>query len=246
MKKQVFHVLTTAATVAGLFFFATFSDVVSAAGATGSGNTGSGNTVVNPSPEAWYTDGIIETDTLPEGVKQETITREAYDLGVKAGNSDAAKRQVEEKLAGWTIDGVVSVFDLVVEKGGQVAVRMPALTDKDNYTYAALHYSDWGFSGYPEVIKMTLADWTNNKWTFNVTSGSPYVFVKLRKVVATNTDNGQTEQPAAAQPGTSQTTTAEGAPVSPKTGEVLPVATGIVLLCLAGVAACAKRACCKD
>ena len=42
-------------------------------------------------------DGVIRTDTLPEGVKQKSITREAHALGVKLGNSKEARRQVEEK-----------------------------------------------------------------------------------------------------------------------------------------------------
>lgn len=191
----------------------------------------------------WYTEGAVEVaDQLPEGIQQNPITREAHDLGVAAGKSDNAKHQVEEKLPGWTIDGIVSVFDLAVEKAGQVAVKMPALADRDSYTYVALHYSDWGFSGYPEVIKMTLADWAANKWTFDVTSGSPYVFVRVRKAAATNPGNnqGQTEQPAVQAPA-SQPAAAQVPPVSPKTGEAQPMATGIVLVCLAGAAVCMRR-----
>lgn len=199
-----------------------------------------------PSETDWYTEKDIEVaDGLPEGIQQNEITNEAHGLGTQAGKSDNAKAQVEEKLPGWTIDDVVSVFDLVVEKAGQVSVIMPTLSDSDNYTYVALHYRDWGFSGYPEVIKMTLTDWTNNKWTFDVTSGSPYVFVKLRKVAATNPGAGQLGQSAsqvtAAQVTAVQAAATGDSPVSPKTGEAQPVATGIVILCLAGIAVCAKR-----
>lgn len=41
------------------------------------------------------------------------------------------------------------------------------------------------------------------------------------------------------------TTTATGAPVSPKTGETLPVAGMMAVLCLAGVVVCAKKARCN-
>lgn len=193
-----------------------------------------------------YTDGTVELvpEELPEGIQQGAITTEAHDLGVDAAKNDNTKSQLQEKLPGWIIDVVVDVLDLQVEKEGQVAVKMPVLPDRDNYIYVALHYTDWTFSNYPEVIQMTLADWTTNKWTFKVTSGSPYVFVRLRKVVETNDDNDPVQTPLTTQTvqPASQPAEAQGAPVSPKTGEGLPAATGIALLCLAGIAACAKKA----
>lgn len=51
--------------------------------------------------------------------------------------------------------------------------------------------------------------------------------------------------PVEGTPATTTTTTATGAPVSPKTGETLPVAGMMAVLCLAGVVVCAKKARCN-
>lgn len=212
-----------------------------------------------PSPEPWKVPGTVTAvEQMPAGWTQGTITEEAYNNAKAAAESSDTKLQIEEKMPGWTFDAVIDVwnfgwFDRVDEDGnilkpedGIVKVKMPALPDRDNYTYVLLHYdtADWtDIKGYPQVIDFKLVDWNNNYWAFKVAGGSPVIFVRLIKQSvanppADNSGNGGAAAPVADAPAAGTT---PGGVVSPKTGEAMPVATVMVLVCLAGVAVCAKK-----
>lgn len=200
-----------------------------------------------PSP---YAPGMVTiVEELPEGWVQGTTTEEAYNNAKAAAESADAKAQIELACPGWTFDAVMDVWNFGATsadaKDGFVKVKMPALPDRDNYTYVLLHYPtrDWtNIKGYPAVIDFKLADWENNYWTFQVAGGSPVIFVRLVKKAATTTTtengNGGAAAPVADAPAAG---TPAGGVVSPKTGEAMPVATVMVLVCLAGVAVCAKK-----
>lgn len=215
----------------------------------------------NPSPKPWQVPGTVTVvNELPSGWTQGKITEEAYNNAKTAAESSDTKAQIEEKMPGWTFDAVMDVWNFgwydkddkgnpVEVKSGTVKVKMPALPDRENYTYVLLHFptSDWtDIKGYPDVIKFSPVDWDNNYWAFEVEGGSPVIFVRLIKTSIVNPpndppkpDNGGATAPSA-DAAVDGTTT--GAVVSPKTGEAMPVATMMVLVCLAGVAVCAKKA----
>lgn len=209
----------------------------------------------NPSPKPWQVPGTVTTvGEMPDGWTQGQITEEAYNNAKTAAESSDTKAQIEEKMPGWTFDAVMDVWNFgwykEDAKSGTVKVKMPALPDRDNYTYVLLHFptSDWtDIKGYPEVIEFKPVDWDNNYWAFQVAGGSPVIFVRLIKTSVANptttTTTGAATAPttnAAGDAATPGTTT--GAAVSPKTGEAMPVATMMVLVCLAGAAVCAKKA----
>lgn len=202
-----------------------------------------------PSPKPWQVPGTVTpVGDLPDGWTQGTITEEAYNNAKAAAESSDTKAQIEEKMPGWTFDAVMDVWNFGWYKedckSGTVKVKMPALPNRDNYTYVILHFptSDWtDIKGYPEVISFKPADWDNNYWTFEVAGGSPVIFVRLIKTAVVNPTTGGNDAPAAEAPAAPGATT-PGTVVSPKTGEAMPVATMMVLVCLAGVAVCAKKA----
>ena len=108
---------------------------------------------------------------------------------------------------------------------------LPALTAGEGFVL--YHFKDGKFV---EDIAVT---WNSKDKRYEsvITSFSDFVLVKVK-------DNGS--NPPASAPSTSTTTTtATGAPVSPKTGETLPVAGMMAVLCLAGVVVCAKKARCN-
>ena len=217
----------------------------------------------NPSPKPWQVPGTVEKAAeFPEGWTMETLTEEAYNNAKAAAESTDAKAQIEAAKSGWTFDAVMDVWNFgwyerededgkkLNPEDGIVKVKMPALPDNDNYTYVLLHFptSDWtDIKGYPEVIDFKLVDWENNYWAFKVAGGSPIIFVRLIKTSVANptttTTTGAATAPTANATGDAATPGATtGAAVSPKTGEAMPVATMMVLVCLAGVAVCAKKA----
>lgn len=205
-----------------------------------------------PSP---YAPGVVETvGKFPQGWVLGTTTKEAYNNAKAAAESADAKAEIEEKMPGWTFDAVMDVWNFgwndkdadgndIEVKDGTVTVKMPALPSS-NYTYVLLHYptSDWtDIKGYPQVIDFKLTDWENNYWSFKVAGGSPVIFVRLIKTAVVNPTTGGNDAPAAEAPAAPGATT-PGTVVSPKTGEAMPVATMMVIVCLAGVAVCAKKA----
>lgn len=216
----------------------------------------------NPSPKPWQVPGTVTSvGEMPGGWTQGEITEEAYNNAKSAAESSNTKAQIEEKMPGWTFDAVMDVWNfgwfnrvdkdgnVVKPEDGTVKVKMPALPDRENYTYVLLHFNtaDWtDIKGYPEVIEFKPVDWDNNYWAFKVAGGSPVIFVRLIKTSVANPpadspkpDNGGATAPSADAAGDGTTT---GTVVSPKTGEAMPVATMMVLVCLAGVAVCAKKA----
>lgn len=216
-----------------------------------------------PSPTPWQVPGTVTSvGEMPKGWTQGTITEEAYNNAVKAAESSKATAQIAAKMPGWTFDAVMDVWNFgwynwVDEDGktrepesGTVKVKLPALPDRDNYTYVLMHFNtaNWSeFDIYPDLIEIKPADWDNNYWTFKVDGGSPLLFVRLIKTSVL--DSGKTEDnggAAATAPVADASAPAAGtnagAVVSPKTGEAMPVATMMVLVCLAGVAVCAKKA----
>ena len=107
----------------------------------------------NPSPKPWQVPGTVTAvEEMPGGWTQGTITEEAYNNAKSAAESSSAKAQIEQAHPGWTFDAVMDVWNFgwyereedgkkLAPEDGIVKVKMPALPDKDNYTYAILHYN---------------------------------------------------------------------------------------------------------
>lgn len=109
----------------------------------------------------------------------------------------------------------------------EVALTLEKL--EGNWSYSLLHVNEDGI--VDQVIDLVEKD---GKYTATLTKFSPYILVAKE----------YTPGPAASKPAANTTTNA--APVSPKTGETLPVAGMMAVLCLAGALVCAKKARCNN
>ena len=148
---------------------------------------------------------------------------------------------------------VVGVYDYtIVGTDAHQTVRFYPTDDGDriahNQAYALLHYPDGNFNATPEVIWCYPDVDENGNFCYSarLTGGSPYVLVLVESqegVPSTDWDGfayasgdpifgqAQGSVPTVAAPGT-----------SPKTGETLPVAGMMAVLCLAGALVCIKKA----
>lgn len=159
----------------------------------------------------------------------------AYDLWpVSVTDFDSAMAQkdalVKDAVSGTSSKYVTSFdLDILVEATGEkadlgtVTLGIPVPGVRAEGTYVILHMKA---DGTWEAIPTTAE---NGKLTATFTSLSPIVVVE---VLEKDSDDGDDDD---------DNVTESGAPASPKTGETLPVAGVMTLICLAGAAVCAKR-----
>lgn len=102
--------------------------------------------------------------------------------------------------------------------------------------YVLFHYNKETGEFLEEVA--VYYDSATGEYYAMIESCSPFVLVVVK-------DNVKPGLPPVEGTAPATTTTAAGAPVSPKTGEALPVAGMMAVLCLAGVVVCAKKARCN-
>lgn len=208
--------------------------------------------VLAKTAEKAYYNSRVFADYIPEGVTKADIYPEDAEKGFAAAGTDAAANQVKSVSAGsgyvWAIDQVLDVWNLSTATAGkyEVIINLPVVDSNSYaYAYALLHYNNWDFTGSPEVILMSCTDVETGKYKATVASGSPFVIVRLQKVAA-DTDVQSAAANAAADAAATTTQPATQNPaVSPKTGEALPVAAIMALVCLAGAAVCVKKARCN-
>ncbi len=168
---------------------------------------------------------------LPAGVEQIPATEEEKELAVNSANIVAAN---PGSIFGADYKNVeiLGTYFLEGPKDGKavtVTFELPELGA--NKSYSLLHVKE---DGAIETINLVLKD---GKYTAEISSFSPFILVvkEYSKTPAYN-------PPAPSAP----TTNNNGAPVSPKTGETLPVAGMMAVLCLAGAVVCAKKARCNN
>ena len=188
----------------------------------------------NPSVVA--KDPIVQTpaEVTVEGIKEDSnVTDETKAAVVEA--IDAVKSNPSSVLPGaWlSIAEVKGTF--FWDATGETEVTLDvskygALGENENY--ALLHY----VNGKVEYIN--LGKPVNGKLVAKLNSYSPFTLVVTSYNPPVNTGDNGTTQPTT--PATNN-----GAPVSPKTGETLPVAGMMAVLCLAGALVCVKKARCN-
>ena len=173
-----------------------------------------------------------------------------YKAGVEAASKEAAKNAVQQTFGeGVTVQGVLAVYDYtIVGTDEHQTVRFEGERTAHNQAYALLHYPNGNFNATPEVVWLYPDVDENGNFCYSarLTGGSPYVLVLVESqegVPSTDWDGfayasgdpifgqAQGSVPTVAAPGT-----------SPKTGETLPVAGMMAVLCLAGALVCIKKA----
>lgn len=175
-------------------------------------------------------DPIVQTpaEVTVEGIKEDSnVTDETKAAVVEA--IDAVKSNPSSVLPGaWlSIAEVKGTF--FWDATGETEVTLDvskygALGENENY--ALLHY----VNGKVEYIN--LGKPVNGKLVAKLNSYSPFTLVVTSYNPPVNTGDNGTTQPTT--------------PVSPKTGETLPVAGMMAVLCLAGAVVCAKKARCNN
>ena len=186
------------------------------------------NSPITPDPDdgatVWYPQDFVYADV---SVTEEVAESMAKDIEASA------------KSAGQDIIDIVDSFSLTPPAnwdGKPVTIQFsdtPALGASEGFVL--YHFKDGKFVGEIAVV------WNNvdKRYQATIPSFSDFVLVKVK-------DNGTVKPGLPPVEGTAPaTTTATGAPVSPKTGETLPVAGMMAVLCLAGVVVCAKKARCN-
>lgn len=111
-----------------------------------------------------------------------------------------------------------------IANGVTVPLSNPNIS-KDK-TYVVLHVLT---NGDVEVLPATVV--ANGSLTFVTKSFSPFYVVEMKEIDEDDDDDDAVE-----------TVTVTGEVASPKTGETLPVAGMMLVICLAGAAVCAKKA----
>lgn len=152
---------------------------------------------------------------------------------------NAAKEKVEKDLKGDIADKLdvaevqeivpVTAFDLHGTPGKITLLNVPGV--EQGGRYVMLHQkgaTEW------EVLPVTVN--SNGSITFEVESFSFFQLLRATQVV--EKDDGDDSSPA---PAAAAAVTASGAPASPKTGEALPAAGIITMICLAGAAVCVRK-----
>lgn len=146
----------------------------------------------------------------------------------------------------WNIKRAVDIVNvqLAENTSAQFVATLSKLLVPTQQAYAVLRYDDnVQFNSYPQVQMLTMVERWDEKYSGVFNGTAVYVIVELEKV-SVEVPAGQDADAAAAA---AQTTTPAAAPaaqnsaVSPKTGEAMPVAPIMALICLAGVVVCAKK-----
>lgn len=183
-------------------------------------NMAKNTTVGNPD----VTVKAVADTTVTEAVTQaKNILNNVSTLGTVTGNAALTSAATDaNKTVTATVLSVVNLESTSTNK--TVVVNNSAI--KAGKTYVVLHYTEAGWVTLPATVT------ADGVLSFTADSFSPFAIVEISV-----TDKG------AATPGATTTPAdkkADGA-ASPKTGETIPAAVFGMLVCVAGVVACAKR-----
>lgn len=218
-----------------------FGMTVSAAGSTSTPSTNVSETALEQAAKAVTTDSVTVTGAGVGQQAEVVVTAQE----ITTGNVGAAEETLAGQLKNADITqkqgGLVTGFDLSITVDGDpaenITVKFPVSGVVSSGTYRILHFKD----GAWEILipKKVEAGYL----TATFTSLSPIVVIEVAKVEKDG-ENGN-PAPAPQQPAanaTPATPAAPAAPVAPKTGEALPIAGLMLVICLAGAALCTKKA----
>lgn len=203
----------------------------------------------------------VDKDTFDHGWRGDHVygfqygpENQVYQEGVVAAENENAKKAIHQTFGdGVAVKEVVAVYDYtIVGTDAHQTVRFYPEDENDriahNQAYALLHYPDGNFNATPEVVWLYPDVDANGKFCYSarLTGGSPYVLVLLENQEGVELSTGGFFAYPAGDPmfgqaqGSVPTVAAPG--TSPKTGETLPVAGMMAVLCLAGALVCIKKA----
>ncbi len=171
----------------------------------------------------------VTISEVPETITNAVVNQAAEASKQKGVNAEGAVTPVAkfeiDLVAGQQNPGTVVVKDTATK------ITLTQEEKNNRWTLKALHLDDKG--NVLHVCNVTL----NSDGTISIdvsalgNNFSPFVIVKYQE----KEDDDDEPEPAA------ETAAAPGTPVSPKTGETLPVAPIMAVICLAGAAVCAKK-----
>lgn len=227
----------------GLALAMAFGMTVSAKNSpTAPDNSGSGNNI------PWYNTYGIDGKVHGYPVDPDS---DYYKGGVQAADTEVSKDAVKQVFGdGVTVKKVLNVYNLWLadEEHHTVQLDAESIGKVEHYQAVAfLHYPN-GYGSTPEVVWCypDVDEDGNFCYSARLTGGSPYVLVLLENQEGVELSTGGFFAYPAGDPmfgqaqGSVPTVAAPG--TSPKTGETLPVAGMMAVLCLAGALVCIKKA----
>lgn len=175
----------------------------------------------------------VEATKLPETVYNETFGKNYDEVLSKVDENNAINAELDRVFAtlgnGTKREVARDVIDIVVEgeipEGGLYVPVLPA-ADGEGYVVAHWNGTAW------EVLKTKIE---NGVVYALFPQGFSPVYLSILTV------SGEENPPAPTPETQKPADPAPSTPTSPKTGETLPVAGILAVICLAGVAVCAKK-----
>ncbi len=171
------------------------------------------------------------TEALGKGVTSATTNVEGVTVNADCAITEASYNEADAIVVELNKDSeienavIVAAANVEVEgaNGQEVTVELEVAGIKADKTYVALHQKDDGEWEVLDVV--VLAD---GKIALTSSNWSPIVIVAVDVADEDDDDDDKKDEAAAV--------------VSPKTGEVMPIVSVMAVICLAGVAVCAKKA----
>lgn len=131
-------------------------------------------------------------------------------------------------------DVTVDTTNIDASKGVVITFAVPGLVREPGKYYVVMHLRSDG------VWETLDADVSNGTVTATFTSFSPVVIVEVAQQQVSNNSNNNSNNNSSTTP-TAAPATTEAVPQSPQTGDVVPFAAVLAIVCVAGAAFSAKR-----
>lgn len=171
------------------------------------------------------------TEALGKGVTGATTSVEGVTVNADCAITEASYNEADAIVVELNKDGdienavIVAAADVKVEgaNGQEVTVELEVAGVKADKTYVALHQKA---DGEWEVLDVVIL--ADGKIALTSKNWSPIVIVEVEEAEENEDKKDEKKDTAAV--------------VSPKTGEVMPIVSVMAVICLAGVAVCAKKA----
>lgn len=196
--------------------------------------------------------GSVNKDVTAEAAESIEVEAAAAEM-VTAATTGATTKVTSDQIKTalnttntYKVNKVVGVWNLTVSAEGQVTFTAPAPAEKQ--AYVLVHFQDDACTIVKEVLAVTAV---GGKYVATVKSGSPFALVLVDDTTTppnnnqnnnnNNSNNNNSNNQQASQPAAQN----NAAPVSPKTGEAVPVMGILAVICLAGVCFCARKAYCS-
>lgn len=178
----------------------------------------------------------VEKQSVVEDAVKDDSAKSSITEVVKKANPDSnVEVQVVKALVGVKVSVPADTSEEVLKAGVPVSISHTEITN--GKTYMVAHVDDNG--NIKEYLGPVTAANGSITVLFHSFSSAIPVEVDVKLVpVSDDQDDDEDEEPAEAAP----STTTSGKPASPKTGEVLPIAGFMAVICLAGVVVSVKKA----